>query len=490
MNIKHENVPGQVQELVIEIQKEDYAEKVDNALKKQRREVAVPGFRKGNAPMGIVKKMYGKNILVMEIDRMVNEEIEKFFKDNEVKYIFEPMPVEGKSKVDFDNPDNFTFTYEYALRPEVKLDYKAMPAVIDFTIVPGEDEVKNYIDQLRERHGKYVMPETIEANDSVSVDYGGEKEAFFFMRDLKEDAKKSLLGKKVEDKVSMAMRQAFTTDALFARAFDLKVEELNADDPYNYELTIKRIGRIEPAELNEDFIKVAYPNGNVTTEAQLVEEAKTVIANQYKPDTERLFMNKAIETLLDNVTVELPDDFMKRYIKAVQKDMDDEKLEKEFDQYKRSFAWQILENNIVEGEDVNVTRADIENYFRDYFIKNYFGNFNAESVKDQVDKIVADSMKNQEYVKNAYDMLYDQKLVEVLRKKMNIEHKEGDFKAFIEVLSPKDGKAEKKEEKPKKATTKRKTAAKAEEPAAEVAPAEAKPKKPRAKSTKTKAEKE
>ena len=488
MNIKHENVPGQMQELVIEIQKEDYAEKVDNALKKQRREVAIPGFRKGNAPMGIVKKMYGKNILVMEIDRIVNEEIEKFFKDNEVKYIFEPMPVEGKSQVDFDNPDTFTFTYEYALRPEVNIDYKAMPVVTDFTIVPGEDEVKNYIDQLRERHGKYVMPETIESNDSVSVDYGGEKEAFFFLRDIKEDAKKDLLGKKVGDKVSMAMRQAFTTDALFARAFDLKVEELNADDPYTYELTIKRIGRIEPAELNEDFFKVAYPNGNVTTEDQLIEEAKTVIADQYKPDTERLFMNKAIETLLDNVTVELPDDFMKRYIKAVQKDMDDEKLEKEFDHYKRSFAWQILENNIVEGEDVNVTRADIENYFRDYFIKNYFGNFNADSVKDQVDKIVADSMKNQEYVKNAYDMLYDKKLVEVLRKKMNIEHKEGDFKAFIDEISPKEDKSEKKEEKPKK-TTKRKTATNDEEPVAEAAPAEEKPKKTRAKSTK-KTEKE
>ena len=483
MNIKHESVPGQVQELVIEIQKEDYADKVETALKKQRREIAVPGFRKGNAPMGIVKKMYGKNILVMEIDRIVNEEIEKFFKDNEVKYIFEPMPVEGKSQVDFDNPDNFTFTYEYALRPEVKIDYKAMPAVVDFTIVPGEEEIKNYIDQLRERHGKYVMPETIETNDSVSVDYGGEKEAFFFLRDLKEDAKKDLLGKKVGDKVSMAMRQAFNTDALFARAFDLKVEELNADDPYAYELTIKRIGRIEPAELNEEFFKAAYPNGNITTEEQLTDEAKNVIAGQYKPDTERLFMNKAIETLLDNVTVELPDEFMKRYIKAVQKDMDDEKLEKEFDQYKRSFAWQILENNIVEGEDVNVTRADIENYFRDYFIKNYFGNFNADSVKDQVDKIVADSMKNQEYVKNAYDMLYDQKLVEVLRKKMNIEHKEGDFKAFIDVISPKEDKKEENAEKPKK-TTKRKTAEKAEEPAAEAAPAEEKPKKTRAKSTK------
>ena len=490
MNIKHENVPGQVQELVIEIQKEDYAENVDKALKKQRREVAVPGFRKGNAPMGIVQKMYGKNILVMEIDRLVNEQMDKYFKDNDVKYIFEPMPVEGKSQVDFDNPDNFSFVYEYALRPEVKIDYKSMPAVIDFTIVPGEEEIKSYIDQQRERHGKYITPDTVEKNDSVSVDFGGEKEAFFFIRDLKEDAQKAICGKKVDEKASLS-RASFANDAVFARAFDHKVEELNADDPYNYEITIKRVGRIEPAELNEEFFKAAYPNGNVTDEKSMKEDAKNMLAEQYKPDTERLFMNKAIETLLDNVKVELPDDFMKRYIKAVQKDMKDEDLEKQFDQYKRSFAWQILENNIVEGEDVNVTRADIEAYFRYYFVKNYFANFNAESVKDQVDKIVADSMKNQEYVKNAYDMLYDKKLVEVLRKKMNIEHKEGDFKAFVAELSAKEDKAEEKtaEEKPKK-TTKRKTTAKAEAPAAEEAPAEEKPKKPRAKSTKTKTAKE
>ena len=191
MNIKHENVPGQVQELVIEIQKEDYAENVDKALKKQRREIAVPGFRKGNAPMGIVQKMYGKNILVMEVDRLVNEQIDKYFKDNDIKYIFEPMPVEGKSKVDFDNPDNFSFVYEYVLRPEVNVDLTSMPAVTDFTVIPSEEEIQGQIDQLRERHGNYIMPETIAETDSISVDYGGEKEAFFFIRDLKDDAKKA-----------------------------------------------------------------------------------------------------------------------------------------------------------------------------------------------------------------------------------------------------------------------------------------------------------
>ena len=483
MNIKHEKVPGQVQELVIEIQKEDYAEKVDSALKKQRREIAVPGFRKGNAPMGIVKKMYGKNILVMEIDRLVNEEIEKFFKDNDIKFIFEPMPVEGKSKVDFENPDNFSFVYEYVVRPEVSVDFTAMPAVTDFTVIPGEEEINSQIEQQRERHGKYIMPETIEVNDSISADYGGKKEAFFFIRDLKEDAQKEFVGKKVGDKVSMAMRSAFSSDPFFARAFDLKVDELNADDPYTYELTVKRIGRIEPAELNEDFFKSVYPDGSVTDEATMRETVKKQLADQSKPDTDRMFMDRAIQTLLDNVAVELPDDFMKRYILAVQKDMTEEALDKEFDRYKNSFKWQIIENTLVEGEEVNVTRADIEAHFRDYFVQNYFANFDAESVKDQLDKIVADAMKNQEYVKNAYDMLYDQKLVALMRKKMNVEHKEGDFKAFVEEISGKREGDKSAEEKPKK-TTKRKTAAKAEEPAAETAPAEEKPKKTRAKSTK------
>ena len=497
MNIKHENVPGQLQELTIEIQKEDYAENVDKALKKQRREIAVPGFRKGNAPMGIVQKMYGKNILVMEIDKLVNEQIEKFFKDNDIKFIFEPMPVEGKSQVDFDNPDNFSFVYEYVVRPEVNIDLSAMPAVTDFTVIPSEEEITTQIDQLRERHGKYEMPDTIEANDSVSVSYGGEKEAFFFIRDLKDDARKEFIGKKKEDKLTMAMRKAFTADPFFARAFDLKVDELKDDDPYTYDLTIKRIGRINPAELNEDFFKAAYPDGSVTDEATMRETEKQKIAAQYKPDTDRMFMDRAISTLLDNVNVELPDDFMRRYILAVQKDMTEEALDKEFERYKNSFKWQIIENTLVEGEDVNVTRADIEEYFRNYFIQNYFANFNAESVKDQVDKIVADSMKNQEYVKNAYDLLYDQKLVALMRKKMNINHKEGDFKAFVDEISSerKDEKPAEEasaEEKPKK-TTKRKTTAKkaeTEEPAAEAAPAEEKPKKTRAKSTKAKTEKE
>lgn len=483
MNVKHDKTPGQVQEIVIEIKKDDYSENVEKALKKQRREAAVPGFRKGNAPMGIINKMYGKNALVLEIDRIVNEQINKFFEDSKIQYIFEPMPIEDKTKADFDNPGDFTFTYEFALRPEVKIDFKKLPAVTDFTIVASDDEITSYINQLRERHGKYVNPEDVAENDSVSADFGGDKEAFFFIRDLKDDAKKLITGKKVGDKLKLDARKAFVGDTQFARAFNLEVKDLDDEADYNYELTIKRIGRIELAELNEDFFKMAFPNGDITTEDALKLEAKNTIEKQYEPETDRMFMNKAIETLLDNVNVELPDEFMRRYILAVQKDMTQETLEKQFDSFKNSFKWQIIENEIVKGEDVQVTREDIEEYFRDYFLKNYFGNFNQDSVKEQLDKIVQQSMSNQEYVKNAYDMLYDKKLSALLHTKMNIEKKEGDFKAFIDAVYPNNAEEP---EKPKKTASKKKTSAKKEEPQAEGEKnAEEKPKKTRKTTKKT-----
>ena len=472
MNIRHENVPGQLQEVTIEINKEDYAAELDAALKKQRRTAHVPGFRPGNAPMGMIKKMYEKPIMVQEIDNIVNREMDKFMKDNEVRYIFEPIPVEGKSKVNFDEPDHFEFVYEYALAPEVKIDYAKLPKVVDFTIVPTDEDREGFIKQLRERHGNYITPETIEAGDSVSVKLDEEKEGFFFMRDLTDAAQKKFLGKKKDDSVTVSWRKAFTSEVALARFLKVDEKNLEADNEYKYKVTIKHIGRIEPAELNDEFFKKAYPDGSVKNEKELKAEADKVIVSQYKTELDRQFMNDAIEMLIDNVKVELPDDFIKRYILLTQKDMTAETLESKYNDYKRAFQWQILEGKIVEGSDIKVELDDVKNYFRDYFIKNYFGNFNMDDVKDRVEELVKQSMENKEYVKNVYDMLFDQKLTELLRSKLNIDHKKGDIKAYVDMLTArmegKQGKAPAKKTAAKKSTAKKSEEVKEEKKVKEV----------------------
>ena len=483
MNIKHEKAPGQLQEVTIEINKEDYAAELEAALKKQRRTAHVPGFRPGNAPMGMIKKMYEKTLLVQEIDNIVNKEMDKFMKDNEVRYIFEPLPVEGKSKVNFDEPDHFEFVYEYALAPDVKIDYAKLPKVVDFTIVPTAEDREGFIKQLRERHGNYITPETIEAGDSVSVKYGEDKEGFFFMHDLTDAAQKKFMGKKKDEAVQLSLRKALTNDAVVARFLKVDAKDLEADNEYKFKVTIKHIGRIEPAELNDEFFKKAYPDGNVKNEKELNAEADKVVTEQYQPELNRQFMNDAIEMLIDNVKVDLPDDFIKRYILLTQKDMTAETLEEKYNDYKRAFQWQILEGKLVEGSDIKVEMEDVKNYFREYFIKNYFGNFNMDDVKDRVEELVKQSMENREYVKNVYDMLFDQKLTELLRSKLNIDHQKGDIKAYVDMLT---ARADKSKAPAKKTAAKKTTAKKVKEENEETEEKEVKAKKtPAKKTTKT-----
>lgn len=483
MNIKHEKAPGQLQEVTIEINKEDYAAELEAALKKQRRTAHVPGFRPGNAPMGMIKKMYEKTLLVQEIDNIVNKEMDKFMKDNEVRYIFEPLPVEGKSKVNFDEPDHFEFVYEYALAPDVKIDYAKLPKVVDFTIVPTAEDREGFIKQLRERHGNYITPETIEAGDSVSVKYGEDKEGFFFMHDLTDAAQKKFIGKKKDEAVQLPLRKAFTNEAVMARFLKVDAKDLEADNEYKFKVTIKHIGRIEPAELNDEFFKKAYPDGNVKNEKELNAEADKVVTEQYQPELNRQFMNDAIEMLIDNVKVDLPDDFIKRYILLTQKDMTAETLEEKYNDYKRAFQWQILEGKLVEGSDIKVEMEDVKNYFREYFIKNYFGNFNMDDVKDRVEELVKQSMENREYVKNVYDMLFDQKLTELLRSKLNIDHQKGDIKAYVDMLT---ARADKSKAPAKKTAAKKTTAKKVKEENEETEEKEVKAKKtPAKKTTKT-----
>ena len=455
---KHENVPGQVQKVVFEVKKEDYAANVEQALKKQRRVAQVPGFRVGNAPMGLIKKMYEKTLMVQEIDNLVNSNMDLFMKENEIKYIFEPLPLDDESSVDFDSSEDFVFAYEYAVAPEVSIDYKKLPKVVDFKMLPNEEERNAYINQLRERHGNYVTPESIEDNDSVSVKYGDDKDGFFFVRDLKEEAQKKFIGKKANDAVTLSLRKAFNMESTLARFLKLNdPKELEADNEYKFKVTIKHIGRIEPAELNEEFFNKAYPDGSVKSEDELKAAADKVVLEQYQPELNRQFMNDAIEMLIDNVNVELPDAFIKRYILMTQKDMSAETVEEKYNEYKRAFQWQIIEGKLVEGESINVTAEDIKAYFRNYFIKNYFGSFNADDVKDRVEQLVNQTMENKEYVKNVYDMLFDEKLTELLRSKLNIDHKEGDVKAFVDMLTARQ---QEKDGEPVTKTTKKKCAKK------------------------------
>lgn len=479
MNITNEKTNGEIQELRIEISREDYTPNVETALKKQRKTAQIPGFRIGNAPMGLIRKQYEKAIIADEVNELLNKAIYGHIQDNKLDILFEPLPVEEKSQVDFENPDNFVFTYEIALQPAINVDFKSLPHVSSFKIVASKEEKDNIINQMRRRFGNYINPETIGEDDYITVKIE-DKEYYFFGKDLNDEGRKNLVGKKVNDNCHLAFRKIFADEKTVLRVLKMTEKELEEGNNYEFDCTIASIGRMELAEVNDDFFKKAYPDGSVTSVEQMEANAAQQVENQWKQYTDRQFMSDAIGVLIDNVNITLPDEFVKRYLLASQKDLTAEKLDEQYGEYTKSIKWQLLENKIAKENNIHVSQDDIKEFVRNFFMTNYFNNFNGEDVKERVESLVEDTLKRKEDVKNIYDQLYDSKLQEALRKCLNVDEKSGSYDDFMKQIS--EGKDTKK--KPAAKTTKAKKESKADE-TTEVTEA-----KPKAKTTKAKAKKE
>lgn len=468
MNIQNEKMNDQIVILTIEICKEDYAENVEKALKKQRRVAQVPGFRVGNAPMPLIKKAYEKSFIADEVNRMMYDELNKFVHENKIDILGEPMPVDDKTIVDVEHPEKFVFTFEIACQKPFEIDYAKLPEITSYQVAASDEEIEAFIMDLRKRHGKYTAPETISADDFVTVEFGENNNGNFYTNDLNEEGKKLFIGKNQMEVVSADVNTIFADDNKLAAFLKTNVELLDKTNANVLEMTVKYIGHLDPANIDEDFFKKAYPDGTVTTEEELRKVAAAKVEAEYVQHTQRKFMNDAIGTLVENVTVELPEDFLRRYILYAQKDMTEEKLNEEFTNYLNSFKWQLIENKLTKDNDIKVTDADIKEYVHNFFLTNYFAQFSADDVKERIDAIVNDTLKNKETVKNIYDQLFDDAIGKVLLKNMKVQTKKVTFNEFADALyGPKEETTEKK-------PRAKKTAAKKEE-AAET-PAEEKPK--------------
>ena len=244
MNIVKENATDQIQELKIEILKEDYFDKIENALKTQRKKAMVPGFRPGNVPMGLVKKMYYKSLLADEINNLVGKGLYDYLRDNNLDILLEPLPINEKSNIDFDNGENFTFTFEYALLPQFDLNLGELPAVNTFNVIAAEEEIENYVNQLRKKYGKYITPETVDFEDDfVTLQYEEEKKGHFHLNELNEEGRKEFEGKKLNEEFEVSLKNIFKENASLARFLKIEEKDIDENNPYTYSVKISSIDR-------------------------------------------------------------------------------------------------------------------------------------------------------------------------------------------------------------------------------------------------------
>lgn len=435
----------------------DYKPEVDKKLKDYGRKVQLKGFRPGHVPASLVQKMYGKSIMVDEINSMLSRTVSQYIRENKLQVVGDPVPDrELAGAIDWDNQTDFAFSYTLGLASEFDIDFSDLPSVTQYEIQAGEAEIDSTIADLRQRfhshsHGNEVADgDTIYGElKQVSTPEGSESDASaelfsaktaFPMNQMAEDAKGQFIGAKKGDVVTFVLEQAFPDEKVRATATGVKKEEAaNLTGEFTFE--IDDITRHEPAELNQEFFDKVLGAGAVENEEQLRAKVADIVRGNYTREANQLLRLDIEKTLIDSTPILLPDEFLKNWLLEVNEGkFTPEQIEEQYDDFTKSVKLQLIKNKIAEQADIKVEYDEVLAVTRD-MVREQFGFMGGENeeMNQTIDRIarnyLMDEKNNGQNYSNTYNRVYDDKVIGYAKTQMTIVTQEitvDEFKALVE----------------------------------------------------------
>ena len=152
----------------------------------------------------------------------------------------------------------------------------------------------------------------------------------------------------------------------------------------------------------------------------------------FNRDSERMFINSVIKHFVELNEINLPETFLKRWLKAVsEKPVTSEQLDGEFPSYAERLKNQLVINKIIEKYELKVSTEEIENYVRQ-IIKNQFASYNSgiEMEEEDLKATVERVLKNEKEYERIVEMIYDQKISALLKEKLTLNNREVPVEEF------------------------------------------------------------
>ncbi len=444
MNIERQNIDEVNVVLTINIAKSDYQDKMAQTLKDYRKKANVPGFRPGMVPTSLLKKMYGKAILVDEVNKAVSDGLYNYIKDNKMEVLGEPLPSKDQPENDFSDENDYTFKFDVALAPEFNISLTAKDKMKFYEITPDEKMIEGQIKSYTGRFGTYEQVDVVEADDMVKgniVEMSGKKEkedgvkvenavlTAAYMKD--EKIKKQFIGAKKGDSIVFNPSKAYDgNEAELASLLRIKKEDVNGFSS-DVKITIEGITRYKEAEINQELFDKAFGKDAVKSEeefkAKITDGLKENLAveSQFKfaDDVKALIAKK-----MDKLT--FPVDFLKRWVLETNEKMTAEELDKNFDQMLSDLKWQLAKDKIAKENEVKIEQADIENYAKKV-AKMQFAQYGMMNTpEDILENYSKDMLKNKDTAHNIFERVSEEKVIEAVKNKVAVENKSVTIEEF------------------------------------------------------------
>jgi len=438
--VTKENIGLLHEKLTVKLEKTDYLPSFEKALKDYSKKANIPGFRKGQVPAGLIKKMYGNSVFSDEVLRSVDRELVKYLETDKVEIFAQPLPLEiDMRQLDVNNPADYEFHFEVGMKPEFALADLAAAKTTRYKVDVTDEMIDNEITRLQNRYGNMKDEDTVaneenvlnvtftEVDDSGNETEGGiKKDNSVLVKYFKESFRSNLLGKVTNDFVIATLTEAFDEKE---REWIIGDLGLNKEDPASkdksFKIQITKIGLLEKRDLNEEFFEQLYPGKEIKTEADFRNKLKEEIQAYWDNQAKSQIQDQAYHALLDHTEIKFPEGFLKKWMKTQGEDgqsKTDEQIEEEFPVFINQLKWTLISDKIIRDNSISVQPDELRNFAKQQLF-GYMGMSAATEEQAWVNDYVEKMMKDRKFVEETYNRIQTQKIFDWAETQVNPEEK-------------------------------------------------------------------
>ena len=435
MNITRENIDALNAVVKVDIEKGDYADKVEKILSDYRKTANIPGFRKGHVPMGMVKKQYGKAVLVDEVNKLLQDALHKYLTEEKLDVLGNPLP-KAQDDLNWD-ADNFTFEFELGLTPEFEVKLKGKKAITHYNIVADDKMINDQVENIQKQYGKLISKNEIAENDEITGTFVNEEKeinntATLTLDKLKGKANaKKFIGAKVGDVITLKTKGLFNDDHDLMNF--LKVPHDDAHGlAIDVDFTITEVNTRELADLDQELFDKLFGKGVVTSVTELKDKIKEDAAKQFVQQSDQKLLNDVTEYLVESTKFDLPAEFLQKWIQtAGEEPLDEEQAKEEYEKSEKAMRYQLIESKLIVDNNLQINFDDLKAYTHE-MIKGQMAQFGQMNPSEkELDDISARILSNQDEVKRLSEQLTSQKLLAFYKENANLKTKELSYDKFV-----------------------------------------------------------
>ena len=428
----------------IKLTEGDYQPHVEEKVKDYSRKANIKGFRQGKVPSGVIKKMFGKSILVDEINHLLSHKLSDYIKDNNIKILGDPLPNQEKARqIDWDAQKDFEFEYEIGMVEDFSYEVSSKVKVNSYPIEVDQKTIDETLTDLKKRFGKVSYPETSEADDNLfgelSAKEGDFKKehAFIAIEKVEKKEQKKFIGLKKDEEVEFEISKLFTEDADVAQLLGVSEEEAKAAKG-KYTFKINTISRVEPAAVNSELFDRVFGKDVVTTEEDFINKVKETISENYKREAEHFLDHNIEDYFIQNTSINLPDDFLKSWLKSSSNgEVTEEVISKEFEHYKRGLKWDLVKNRVAEDNKITVEAEEVRNKAKELIVAQFGGQVFVEQLGDRLDGIADNYLQNEngQNFMRLYNQLRGEKILKFIKDNITVQEKKVSVEEFKKIVA-------------------------------------------------------